>query len=158
MNKITKILTVVVTCLCVGYFSSLFTKESIEVWYPTLTKPSFNPPNWLFAPVWSVLYVLMGIAAGLIWDKMDLDRINTRKGLQFFVIQLALNFLWSYLFFGLHNPLLALIELALLWLMIFETYIVFKRVSKLAAGLLLPYLAWVTFAGILNAAIFWLNR
>ncbi|MBP8066458.1 MAG: tryptophan-rich sensory protein, partial [Flavobacterium sp.] len=84
--------------------------------------------------------------------------INVRKGFQFFAIQLALNFLWSYLFFGLHNPLLALAELIVLWLMIFETYVVFKRVSKTAGLLLLPYLAWVSFAGILNAAIFWLNR
>lgn len=158
MNKITRILTVVVTCLCVGYFSGIITRESIEIWYPTLVKPAFNPPNWLFAPVWSVLYVMMGIAAGLVWNRIETDRINARKGLQFFAIQLALNFLWSYLFFGLHNPLLALVELVLLWLMIFETYVVFKKVDKIAGILLLPYLAWVSFAGILNAAIFWLNR
>jgi len=158
MNKITRILTVVVTCLCIGYFSGIITRESIEVWYPTLVKPSFNPPNWIFAPVWSTLYVMMGIAAGLVWNRMESDRINARKGLQFFAIQLLLNFLWSYLFFGLHNPLLALVELIVLWLMIFETYVVFKKVDKIAGMLLLPYLAWVSFAGILNAAIFWLNR
>lgn len=158
MNKITKILIVVVTCLCIGYFSGIITRESIQDWYPTLIKPSFNPPNWLFAPVWSMLYAMMGVAAGLVWHRMDTDRINVRKGLQFFAIQLALNFLWSYLFFGLHNPFLALVELAVLWLMIFETYIVFRKVDKIAGMLLLPYLAWVTFAGILNAAIFWLNR
>lgn len=158
MNKITKILIVVVTCLCIGYFSGIITRESIQDWYPTLIKPSFNPPNWLFAPVWSMLYAMMGVAAGLVWHRMDTDRINVRKGLQFFAIQLALNFLWSYLFFGLHNPLLALAELAVLWLMIFETYIVFRKVDKIAGMLLLPYLAWVSFAGILNAAICWLNR
>lgn len=158
MNKITRILTVVVTCLCIGYFSGIITRESIEVWYPTLIKPSFNPPNWIFAPVWSALYVMMGIAAGMVWNRIETDRINVRKGLQFFAIQLALNFLWSYLFFGLHNPLLALVELIVLWLMIFETYVVFKKVDKIAGMLLLPYLAWVSFAGILNAAIFWLNR
>ncbi|ESU21683.1 benzodiazepine receptor TspO [Flavobacterium cauense R2A-7] len=158
MNKITKILTVVVTCLCIGYFSGMVTRESVEIWYPTLVKPSFNPPNWLFAPVWSMLYAMMGVAAGLVWHRIDTDRINVRKGLQFFAIQLVLNFLWSYLFFGLHNPLLALAELAVLWLMIFETYIVFRKVDKIAGMLLLPYLAWVTFAGILNAAICWLNR
>ena len=158
MNKITRILTVVVTCLCIGYFSGIITRESIEVWYPTLIKPSFNPPNWIFAPVWSALYVMMGIAAGMVWNRIETDRINVRKGLQFFAIQLALNFLWSYLFFGLHNPLLALVELIVLWLMIFETYVVFKKVDKIAGILLLPYLAWVSFAGILNAAIFWLNR
>lgn len=158
MNKITKILTVVVTCLCVGYFSGIITRESIAIWYPTLVKPSFNPPNWVFAPVWSLLYIMMGVAAGLVWHRMDFDRINSRKGLQFFAIQLALNFLWSYLFFGLHNPLLALAELALLWLMIYETFVVFKRVDKIAGLLLLPYLGWVTFAGILNIAIVWLNK
>lgn len=158
MNKITKILTVVVTCLCIGYFSGMVTRESVEIWYPTLVKPSFNPPNWLFAPVWSMLYAMMGVAAGLVWHRIDTDRINVRKGLQFFAIQLVLNFLWSYLFFGLHNPLLALAELAVLWLMIFETYIVFRKVDKIAGMLLLPYLAWVSFAGILNAAICWLNR
>lgn len=149
---------VVVTCLCIGYFSGVITRASITDWYPTLEKPFFNPPNWVFAPVWTTLYILMGVAAGMVWNKMDSDRINARKGLQFFAIQLALNFLWSYLFFGLHNPLLALAELIVLWLMIFETYVVFKRVSKTAGLLLLPYLAWVSFAGILNAAIFWLNR
>ena len=149
---------VVVTCLRIGYFSGMITRANITDWYPTLEKPFFNPPNWVFAPVWTTLYILMGVAAGMVWNKMDSDRINARKGLQFFAIQLALNFLWSYLFFGLHNPLLALAELIVLWLMIFETYVVFKRVSKTAGLLLLPYLAWVSFAGILNAAIFWLNR
>lgn len=149
---------VVATCLCIGYFSGILTKESITTWYPTLIKPSFNPPNWVFAPVWTTLYILMGVAAGMVWNKMDSDRINVRKGLQFFAVQLVLNFLWSYLFFGLHNTLLAFVELLLLWLMIYETYAVFKRVSKTASFLLLPYLAWVSFAGILNLSIFWLNR
>ncbi|HSD14612.1 MAG TPA: TspO/MBR family protein [Flavobacterium sp.] len=158
MQKITRILTVVVTCLCIGYFSRLIIGNSIEVWYPNLIKPGFTPPDWVFAPVWSMLFIMMGISAGLVWDRMELDRINVRKGLQFFAIQLGLNILWTYLFFGLHNPLLALVEIALLWLMIFETYVVFKRVDKIAAILLLPYLAWVGFATILNAAVFWLNR
>ena len=158
MQKITRILTVVVTCLCIGYFSRLIVGNSVDVWYSNLIKPGFTPPNEVFAPIWSVLFILMGISAGLVWDRMELDRINVRKGLQFFAIQLGLNILWTYIFFGLHNPLLALAEIALLWLMIFETYVVFKRVDKIAAMLLLPYLAWVSFAVILNAAFFWLNR
>ncbi len=85
---------VVVTCLCIGYFSGMITRASITDWYPTLEKPFFNPPNWVFAPVWTTLYILMGVAAGMVWNKMDSDRINARKGLQFFAIQLALNFLW----------------------------------------------------------------
>lgn len=158
MQKITRVLIVVVTCLCIGYFSRVIMRDSIDVWYPTLVKPGFTPPNWIFAPVWSVLYIMMGVAAGLVWNRIESDRINSRKGLQFFAIQLALNFLWSYLFFGLHNLLLALAEIAVLWLMIYETYVVFKRVDKTAGMLLLPYLAWIGFATVLNAAFFWLNR
>nr|WP_294936297.1 TspO/MBR family protein [uncultured Flavobacterium sp.] len=158
MQKITRILTVVVTCLCIGYFSGLVIRESVEIWFPTLVKPSFTPPNWVFAPVWSTLYIMMGVAAGLVWNRMETDKGNVRKGLLFFAIQLALNFLWSYLFFGLHNPLVALVELMLLWLMIYETYLQFKKIDKIAGMLLLPYLGWVAFAGILNASIFWLNR
>ena len=97
MNKITRILTVVVTCLAIGYFSSAVTKAAILDWYPTLVKPSFNPPNWVFAPVWSLLYVMMGVAAGLVWDKIEWNRPIVKKALTLFAIQLALNALWSYL-------------------------------------------------------------
>ena len=122
MNKITKILTVVVTCLAIGYLSGNSTRAGITDWYPTLVKPSFNPPNWVFAPVWSMLYAMMGVAAGLVWARIDEEKEIVKKALVFFAIQLALNALWSYLFFGLHNPMLALIEIIVLWLMIFETY------------------------------------
>ncbi|MET0760364.1 MAG: TspO/MBR family protein [Flavobacterium sp.] len=158
MNKLTRILTVVVTCLAVGYFSSLVTKSSIETWFPTLIKPSFNPPNWVFAPVWTMLYIMMGIAAGLVWNRIDIEKEVVRKALIFFAIQLALNALWSYLFFGLKNPLLALIEIVLLWLMIYETYIKFAKIDKIAGYLFIPYLAWVSFATVLNASIWWLNK
>ena len=157
MQKILRISTVVVTCLVIGYFSGMVTRESITTWYPTLIKPSFNPPNWIFAPVWSLLYAMMGIAAGLVWNRIDFMRELVKKALIFFAIQLALNALWSYLFFGLHNPLLALVEIVLLWLMIFETYLQFKKIHKVASLLLLPYLAWVSFAAFLNASIWWLN-
>ncbi|MBN9283909.1 MULTISPECIES: TspO/MBR family protein [Flavobacterium] len=158
MKKITRILMVVVTCLVIGYFSGIVTRASIETWYPTLVKPSFNPPNWLFPPVWSTLYIMMGIAAGLVWNRIDFEKEAVKKALIFFAIQLALNALWSYLFFGLHNILLAMVELILLWLMIYETYIQFKKINKIAGYLLLPYLAWVTFAGVLNANIWLLNK
>jgi len=147
----------VVLCVTVGYLSGLVTRESILTWYVTLNKPSFNPPNWVFAPVWTLLYIMMGVAAGMIWTSNS-DEQTTKKALGFFAIQLGLNALWSYLFFGLHNPLLALIEIILLWLMIFETYNMFKKINKTAGLLLLPYLAWVSFAAILNASIWWLNR
>lgn len=158
MNKITKILIVVVTCLAIGYFSGIVTRSSIETWYPTLIKPSFNPPNWVFAPVWSMLYIMMGIAAALVWDRMESDKEAVKRALLIFAIQLALNALWSYLFFGLHNPMLAGIEIVLLWLLIYETYIHFSKINKIAGYLILPYLAWVSFATVLNASIWWLNR
>ena len=160
MNKITRILAVVVTCLAIGYFSGTVTRSAITTWYPTLIKPSFNPPNWIFAPVWSMLYIMMGIAAGLVWNRLEFsnDKELVKKSLVFFAIQLGLNALWSVLFFGLRNPMLALIEIVLLWLMIYETYIKFGKIDKIAGYLFLPYLAWVSFATVLNASIWWLNR
>lgn len=158
MNKITRILAVVVTCLAIGYFSGIVTRSSIDTWYPTLIKPSFNPPNWVFAPAWSLLYLLMGVAAGLVWDRIEYEKEVVKNALVFFAIQLALNALWSYLFFGLMNPLLALIEIFVLWLMIYETLLKFVKINKVAGYLLVPYLLWVSFATILNASIWWLNK
>lgn len=146
------------TCVAVGYLSGEVTRSSVDTWYQTIDKPPFNPPNWLFFPVWTALYILMGIAAGLVWDKIDTQRDIVKKGLTFFGIQLALNALWSVLFFGLQNPLLALIEIVVLWLMIYETFVQFRKVHKTASYLLLPYLAWVSFAIVLNGSIWWLNR
>ena len=158
MNKITRILAVVVTCLVIGYFSGMVTRSSVTTWFPTLIKPSFNPPSWVFAPVWSILFVMMGVAAGLVWDRIESEREAVKKALIFFAIQLGLNALWSYLFFGLRNPMLAGLEIIVLWLMIFETYIQFVKINKIAGYLLLPYLAWVSFASVLNGSIWWLNR
>lgn len=157
MQKIIKIVLIVLVCVSVGYLSGTVTRESITTWYPTLVKPVFNPPNWIFAPVWTLLYIMMGIAAGLVWTS-DSEIKTVKKALGFFATQLGLNALWSYLFFGLHNPLLALIEIVLLWLLIFETFNQFKKIDKLAGFLLIPYLAWVSFATILNASIWWLNK
>ena len=140
MHRILKIIIMVVTCVAVGYLSGEVTRESVTTWYPTIEKPSFNPPNWLFAPVWGLLYVLMGVAAGLVWTKIDDQKETVKKGLTFFAVQLGLNALWSYLFFGLHNPLIALIEIALLWLMIYETFLQFNKVNRTAGYLLIPYL------------------
>lgn len=157
MQKIIKIVLVVLVCVSLGFLSGIVTRDSITVWYPTLVKPVFNPPNWIFAPVWTLLYIMMGIAAGLVWTS-NTDEKTMKKALSFFAIQFGLNALWSYLFFGLHNPLLALVEVVLLWLMIFETYNQFKKIDKIAGFLLIPYLAWVSFATILNASIWWLNK
>lgn len=159
MNKYTRILVLVVTCLAVAYFSSMVTRLSVETWYTTINKPSFNPPNWLFAPVWTTLYVMMGIAGGLVWHEINSPRKEeVKKAMLFFAIQLGLNALWSYLFFGLKNPLLALIEIVLLWLMIYETYVKFARINKFSGYLFIPYLLWVSFATVLNASIWWLNQ
>ena len=148
----------IATCVAIGYISGEVTRDSTDTWYPTLEKPVFNPPSWLFAPVWTTLYVMMGLAAGLVWHKIDVQKETVRKGLLFFAIQLALNALWSILFFGLQNPLLALIEIVVLWLMIYETFVQFNKVSKIAGYLFIPYLLWVTFAFVLNASIWWLNK
>ena len=158
MNKYLKIAIFVATCLAVGYFSGTATRSSITTWFPTLVKPSFNPPAWVFAPVWSLLYTMMGIAAGLVWSRIDFENQAVRKALTYFVIQLVLNALWSILFFGLKNPLLAFIEIILLWLMIYETYIKFIKIDKIAGYLFIPYLFWVSFAMVLNGSIWWLNR
>src|SRR3970040_2501224 len=98
MNKIFRILVFVGTCLVVGYFSGMVTRSAITTWYPTLVKPSFNPPNWIFAPVWSLLYIMMGVAAGLVWNRLEFEKEIVKKSLVFVAIQLALNALWSYLF------------------------------------------------------------
>ena len=158
MNKIFRISAVVATCLAVGYFSGMVTRSAITTWYPTLIKPSFNPPNWIFAPVWSLLYTMMGVAAGLVWNEIDSKKEIVKKALIVFAIQLILNALWSFLFFGLKNPLLSGIEIVILWLLIYETYIQFSKIDKIAGYLLIPYLAWVSFAAILNGSIWWLNR
>ena len=158
MNKYLKIIYCVAICLAVGYLSSTTTQSSINTWYPTLIKPSFNPPNWLFAPVWTLLFIMMGIAAGMIWNQLENQKELVKKALLFFIVQLLLNALWSYLFFGLNNVLLALIEIILLWLIIYETFLIFNKIDKKAGYLLIPYLIWVAFATVLNGSIFYLNR
>ncbi|WP_396145626.1 TspO/MBR family protein [Flavobacterium sp.] len=157
MQKVLRIALVVMTCLVIGYLSGMVTRESITTWYPTLIKPVFNPPNWIFAPVWTSLYIMMGVAGGLVWNKLDGNETLVKKAFLFFIIQLALNALWSLIFFKLHNLLLASIEVVLLLLMIFETYTQFKKIDKIAGLLLIPYLAWVSFASILTISIWYLN-
>lgn len=158
MRKYTRISTLVVTCVAAGYLAGVATQSGVNTWFPTLIKPSFNPPGWIFAPVWTTLYIMMGVAGGLVWSRIEAQPEVVKKALLFFGIQLGLNILWSFLFFGLKNPLLALIEIILLWLMIYETYVQFKKIDKIAGYLFIPYLAWVSFATILNASIWWLNK
>lgn len=133
---------------------SWVTFSAIATWYSTLQKPVFNPPNAIFGPVWTILYILMAISFYLVWVK---NKKSTKKGITYFLVQLALNALWSIVFFGLHNPLLAFVVIIALWIFIFLTIVEFKKVDTRAAYLLVPYLLWVSFAGVLNAAIMVLN-
>ncbi len=144
--------------ILVGLVGAFFTTDdSINNWYANLNKPAFTPPNWLFGPVWTTLYILMGISAFLVWRK-GLNNKAVRKAIIFFIIQLIFNALWSLLFFGLQSPLLGLIDIFLLVFAIILTLISFEEISGWAALLLVPYLAWVAFAAILNLAIYFLNR
>lgn len=158
MQKYLRIIYCVTICLVVGFLSGKVTQSSITTWYPTLTKPIFNPPNWIFAPVWTLLYIFMGIAAGLVWNEINSKEKEVKSALKFFIIQLGLNALWSYLFFGLNNVFLAAIEVILLLLLIYETYLKFKPINKNSSYLLIPYMAWVSFASVLTWSIWWLNR
>ena len=157
MNNAVKLVVSVAVPLAVGGLSGFATARGVADWYPTLVKPSFNPPAWVFGPVWTVLYMMMGVAAFLVWRRgFDVDGV--RIALTVFAVQLALNGLWSILFFGMQAPGLALIEIVLLWIAIGVTVVLFWRVAPLPGALLLPYWAWVTFAAVLNASLWWLNR
>lgn len=135
---------------------SVFTSRSIPDWYETLISPSFAPPNWVFAPVWTILYALMAVAFFLVWRQGLRDGFS-RLAIGAFVVQLALNALWSYLFFGAQNIGLALVEICFLWFAILLTAALFWKLNRVSAWLLLPYLLWVTFAAVLNFSFFLLN-
>ena len=145
----------IVLSTAVGGFSGLLTRAGVQTWYQTLRKPSFNPPDWIFAPVWTTLYILMGISAWLVWKQPD-SQLRT-YGLVWFLIQLGLNFFWSLIFFRWRAIAFALGEISFLWLAILATMVLFWEVRPLAGWLMLPYLAWVTFAGYLNFAFWRLN-
>ncbi|NWK64994.1 MAG: tryptophan-rich sensory protein [Sediminibacterium sp. Gen4] len=150
-----KLIISIVLCVSLGSVGGLVTVNEIPTWYATLNKPSFNPPNWLFGPVWTTLYVLMGISVYLIWKQPVSTERN--KALQLFILQFILNFCWSFIFFGLHATGWALMEMIALWILILLSILHFAKHSKTAAWLLVPYIAWVSFALLLNAAIWRLN-
>jgi len=156
-SDIWKLVVSIVACLAAGAIGSIFTRSAIPTWYATLEKPIFSPPNWLFAPVWTLLYILMGVAAFLVWRK-GLENRQIKMALIVFLIQLVLNALWSVVFFGLESPLCGFIVIVVLWAAILITVIKFFRISRVASGLMWPYLLWVTFAAVLNASIWLLNR
>lgn len=151
-----KALGAVLFCEAVGLLAAWVTQTSVTTWYPTLAKPSFTPPNWVFAPAWTTLYALMGIAAFLVWRRGP-DRVRVRTALMAFGLQLAANAGWSFAFFGARSPALGLVVILILWGLLAWTMDRFFRVRPVAGWLLVPYLAWVTYALALNAAIWGMN-
>ena len=151
-----KLIASIIVCQLAGLLGAIFTSSAIPTWYATLEKPAFVPPDWTFSVVWMFLYLLMGLALYIVWRK-GLDRRDVRLAMGVFGVQLFLNFLWSILFFGLRSPLLGMIEIIFLWFAIVATIWLFYRISRLAGALLMPYLAWVSFAALLNYYIWLLN-
>lgn len=152
MNRWMVLAGFVLLCFAAAGMGSALTNLSVETWYAGLRKPSFNPPNWIFGPVWTALYLMMAVAAWLVWRRAGWD-----TSLTLFFAQLALNVVWSGLFFGMRSPGAAFAEIVLLWFAILLTTVGFAAVSSAAAALMLPYLAWVAFAAVLNFSIWRLN-
>jgi len=156
-SSVLKLLATLSVVLAAGGIGALATTRATPMWYQTLKKPSFDPPEWLFGPAWTLLYLLMAVAAWLVW-KQGIGAAGVKLALAVFLVQLVLNALWSVFFFGLRSPLAGLVDIVGLWLAIVATIILFFRVSVPAGVMLLPYIAWVSFAALLNAAILRLNR
>ena len=146
----------IVICQGAGLIGAVATSPSIPTWYASLEKPAFNPPNWLFGPVWTTLYTLMGIAAFLVW-RQGIRKREVKIALGIFIVQLVLNTLWSIVFFGLNSLLGGLVVILPLWVAILLSIITFYRISKTAGVLLIPYILWVSFATILNFSLWQLN-
>ena len=150
-----RLIASLVICQLAGIVGSLFTTPAIPEWYASLEKPTFNPPNWIFSPVWIFLFMLMSITLYILWQ--NLPKKEAKVALIFFAIQLVLNILWSVIFFGLQSPMVAFLEIVILWLFILLTMIKSSRVSKASVYLLLPYILWVNFAAVLNFFLWRLN-
>lgn len=149
-----KLIAAIAICQFAGIIGSFFTIPAIPTWYADLIKPSFSPPNWLFGPIWLILYTLMGISIYWIYNSKN---TQLKSALYVFGAQLVLNVIWSIVFFGMHSPLYGLIVIALLWLSIVATIFKFYQIDKTAGMILIPYLLWVSFAAVLNYYIFILN-
>lgn len=156
-KSILKLIVSIAICQSAGLIGTVFTVSSIENWYNLLNQPSFRPPNWLFGPVWTTLYTMMGISLYWIWIK-GTKKKEVRGALKLFAVHLALNATWSIVFFGMNNIPLSLVNIIILWILIVMVMIKFYKIDKKASWILLPYLAWVSFATILNFSIFLLNR
>lgn len=155
LKRVFVLLSFILLSNLAGIIGALFTITGVGSWYQEIAKPSWNPPGWVFGPVWTTLYILMGIAAFIIWDKRNV--YLTGRAFLYFGIQLALNTLWSIIFFGMHNPGLAFIEILILLLLIILTTREFFKIDSLAGVLMVPYIAWVSFASVLNFTIWMLN-
>lgn len=156
MKNILRFIAALALPLAVGAVAGVFTSSAVKGWYSTINKPAFNPPNWVFAPVWTCLYILMGIAFYIIWQKQAAGSLKkTATGIYF--LQLLFNFTWSLVFFYLHEPGWAFVNIVLLWLSIAGTIYWFAKISKPAGWLLVPYILWVSFASVLNYAVWQLN-
>jgi tryptophan-rich sensory protein len=151
-----KLIFSIFICLFAGFIGSFFTTPAIPTWYAMLQKPSFAPPNWVFFPVWTALFIMMGISLFLVWQKGCEDK-KVKTAIYIFAGQLALNILWSVAFFGLRSPLLGLMEIIILWIAILATILSFMKLSGTSAYLLIPYILWVSFAAFLNFSIWRLN-
>ena len=156
MADVLGLIGAIVICALAAAVGGVATAEPVRTWYPTLQKPSWNPPAQLFGPVWSALYLMMAVSVWLIWRTRHATDVGVPLAL--FAVQLALNVLWSALFFGLRRPGAALLEIGVLWIAILSTAVAFWPIDPIGSVLLLPYLAWVTFAAALNGSIFRLNR
>jgi len=157
MNNAGKLIIATAIPLLVGFTSGFFTTTGAGTWYEELEKPNWNPPGWVFAPVWTTLYVMMGVSLFFIW-KANVVIYKKRVALGLFAFQLVLNFFWSFIFFRLEEPGWAVIEIIILWLAILATIFSFASINKLSAWLLVPYISWVTFAALLNYTIWSLNN
>ena len=156
IENIPKLAASIIICLMAGFIGSVFTVDSIQTWYMGIEKPFFNPPNWIFGPVWTTLFILMGISLYLVWSR-GIKTNDAKIALTLFSAQLVLNVLWSIIFFSLKSPFYAFIEIVILWTAILFTIIWFRKISKTAGYLLVPYILWVSFAAVLNLSIFLLN-
>ena len=156
MNRILKLIISIAIPITVGAIAGFFTSSSVNTWYATLNKPTFNPPSWVFGPAWTTLYILMGIAFYLVWKSASRTELK-QKAILFYFVQLVFNFAWSFIFFYAQQPGWALVEICFLWLFILITLFYFSKISSTAAWLLVPYACWVTFAAVLNYFIWYLN-
>lgn len=156
ISSASKLILSLLLCLGIGFLSGFISQSEINTWYATLHKPWWTPPSFIFAPVWVFLYILMGIAFWRVW-KVFVVYVNKKNAISLFIVQLFFNFCWSLLFFKYHSPALAFADSIMLWISILFTILSFSIISRLAAWLMVPYLAWVSYATLLNYAIWNMN-